>query len=544
MTEMEQTHQIDTPEYCLKTNVGILCDKVGAGKTLEIVSLIASQLPPRNVCSITKSSNTQFMQITYKRNTIPASSNLIIVPHALVPQWIDTLKLSSLSYYKIQRKTEVEELELNDIKNYDVILLSSTHIHIFIAKWCLLPFEQAKWNRIIIDEPHTITGLKNYMFMNFSNITANFIWLVCATPDSIISESYKQIFKFFFGRINRENSFFEMEKQAICIKNNEKYIDKSIKLIPYKTTSVQCLTPAYINIFGNSMPSRALELLHSGSTAEAISYLNCNADTSTNIVKSLTNYYTIKLHNITARINYINQLNITDRDREDRLKQPLIDKGKLEQTIKGIKDRIENVSNDICSICFDNFNVPVASDCCQNIFCMECLLQCASRTKKCPLCREVINTSKLHAIVSDTQANSNQESTSDDNKLPSKDEALINILQNSNSNQKFLVVSNYDSTFINIQQKLLDKNIKFAILTGTSAHIQKVIREYISGQIQVILLNSTHFGSGLNLEMTTDIIIYHKLSKSTKTQVIGRAQRLGRTSQLNITYLKHTNEYL
>ena len=174
---------------------------------------------------------------------------------------------------------------------------------------------------------------------------------------------------------------------------------------------------------------------------------------------------------------------------------------------------------------------------------MECLLECASRTKKCPLCRSFINTHKLHAIVPDSEATISPLIKSE-NKLPSKDDALINILQNSNSNQKFLVVSNYDSTFINIQQKLLDKNIKFANLYGTSAHIQKVIRDYISGEIQVILLNSTHFGSGLNLQMTTDIIIYHKLNKSTETQVIGRAQRLGRTSQLNITYLKHSNEYL
>ena len=116
-------------------------------------------------------------------------------------------------------------------------------------------------------------------------------------------------------------------------------------------------------------------------SAEAISYLNCNADTTDNIVKSLTNYYSKKLHNLKLKIQYIQQLNITNRDREERLKQPLIDKEKLEQTITGIEDRIKNSENNLCPICFDNFNIPVASNCCQNIFCMECLLQCIYRYK-------------------------------------------------------------------------------------------------------------------------------------------------------------------
>ena len=173
---------------------------------------------------------------------------------------------------------------------------------------------------------------------------------------------------------------------------------------------------------------------------------------------------------------------------------------------------------------------------------MECLLQCASRTTKCPLCRERIDTSKIHAIVSETEVNNQPETNQ--GTLPNKDAALINILRNVKPSQKFLVVSNYDSTFANIKQKLFDHNIKFSVIAGSSAHIQKVIKEYISGEIQVILMNSNNFGSGLNLEMTTDIIIYHKLKKTTETQVIGRAQRLGRKSQLNITYLKHSNEYM
>ena len=40
-----------------------------------------------------------------------------------------------------------------------------------------------------------------------------------------------------------------------------------------------------------------------------------------------------------------------------------------------------------------------------------------------------------------------------------------------------------------------------------------------------------------------DILVYHRMSKDLEKQVIGRAQRLGRTVPLNITYLCHENEY-
>ena len=57
----------------------------------------------------------------------------------------------------------------------------------------------------------------------------------------------------------------------------------------------------------------------------------------------------------------------------------------------------------------------------------------------------------------------------------------------------------------------------------------------------MLLLNSNHCGSGINLENTSDLVIYHDMTDSKITQVIGRAQRPGRTSKLNIWRL--LNDY-
>ena len=77
---------------------------------------------------------------------------------------------------------------------------------------------------------------------------------------------------------------------------------------------------------------------------------------------------------------------------------------------------------------------------------------------------------------------------------------------------------------------------------GTSAHINSVVNQYKNGKIQCLLLNARYFGSGLNLENTTDIIIYHHMHDDLKKQVEGRAQRPGRTCQLNIWELCYDNE--
>jgi hypothetical protein len=70
-----------------------------------------------------------------------------------------------------------------------------------------------------------------------------------------------------------------------------------------------------------------------------------------------------------------------------------------------------------------------------------------------------------------------------------------------------------------------------------------IIKYFVTLNCFLVLgLNALNYGSGINLQMATDIIIYHELNIELETQVIGRAQRLGRTSSLNVYYLLNDNE--
>ena len=85
-------------------------------------------------------------------------------------------------------------------------------------------------------------------------------------------------------------------------------------------------------------------------------------------------------------------------------------------------------------------------------------------------------------------------------------------------------------------------DINCSVLKGSMATIEKRINEFKNGKIKVLLMNSESYCAGMNLQCTTDVIIYHNLNSDIEKQAIGRAQRIGRTSKLNVHYLKHNNE--
>ncbi len=113
-------------------------------------------------------------------------------------------------------------------------------------------------------------------------------------------------------------------------------------------------------------------------------------------------------------------------------------------------------------------------------------------------------------------------------------------------NKKLLVFSKYDGSFKQIKDFLNDEGVNFSELKGSSNTISKTIKKYKSigesDSLDVILLNAKFFGCGLNLENTTDIFIYHNMGDCLTNQVIGRAQRPGRTSKLNVTKFCYENE--
>ena len=77
---------------------------------------------------------------------------------------------------------------------------------------------------------------------------------------------------------------------------------------------------------------------------------------------------------------------------------------------------------------------------------------------------------------------------------------------------------------------------------GTSESVEKTLQKY-KDNVQVCLIHSMVEGCGLNLENTTDILFMQATKEELLEQVIGRAQRFGRKTVLNVICLFDKIEY-
>ena len=132
----------------------------------------------------------------------------------------------------------------------------------------------------------------------------------------------------------------------------------------------------------------------------------------------------------------------------------------------------------------------------------------------------------------------------------SKKHALSDVIASiimASASCRILVASMYETT-LDLVCKVMDShNIPWGRLNGgisedTDELIEKTLLMYQDGSITTLLMNARDFGTGLNLQCTTDLVVMHAMPHKARTQLLGRAQRPGRESTLNVWYLTHTNE--
>ncbi len=128
-----------------------------------------------------------------------------------------------------------------------------------------------------------------------------------------------------------------------------------------------------------------------------------------------------------------------------------------------------------------------------------------------------------------------QKKNTGDRKL-TKCETIVNIIQK-NEEGKFIIFSSEDVTFNLIREVLQEQSISCKEIKGRSESREKSIKQFKSGEIKVIFLNSSNNGAGINLQECTDIILYHEMTECVQTQILGRANRIGRIEHLIVHHL-------
>lgn len=572
MMEIENNGVIKVKDYAMKqytnminitgteaeinTNIGILGDKVGAGKTLMIITLLT--INKKMISRDIEMGGTQFYSLKIKPSSSLIKSNLIIVPHKLLPQWKEAfakyspgLKVMSIGLNKeidairkvkkeIKKNWRNEEYEIESemlveekLNGIDVVLIGETMYKRFY-KIC----ENIRFNRILIDEADTIKLPRDM------NCQFNFLWLITGTPSGLFYTS-----KSFLGKIFKDDNL--NLNSNFVIKNDDEFIEQSIVLPHPKRFKIKCITPRELEIIKDLIPPSILQMINAGNSDQAIRTLNCNVDTNENILQVITKNLQDSIGNKKIELEAENKKHYPfnlQKEHEQKIKFIENQIEKLIAKYEDIKKKIYQLNDTNCPVCMGEFTNPVIVNCCKNMFCFDCLAVSMGELKnnKCPYCTQKITQADIHLFQNDNiKLTKTSCCSSSSNKYEEKDklDVLLDLVQKK-PDGSFMVFAGFQETFNKIEVELKKKNIPYHILKGQASTVKKFVDDFRDKKVRILMLNAQFFGAGMNLQMATDIVMYHRFTKEMEEQIIGRAQRLGRdiNSPLNVYYLLHENE--
>lgn len=538
------------------TSMGILADKVGAGKTFTMIALMNQKSDMHTIAptNFPVYGNKNLTVNVYEDETDQVGvasprTNLVIIPHSLKLQWEKALHVA---FPKNTGNTTFKVIMYNsnivpdaEFDNLDILVVSVRQLERLYSVT-----GPKQYRRIIIDEPQTFTIPWNVERM----FRYQFIWFMCATPDDLYRTN-KTWLKTFFGKSQTYLGTLNNSTPArgVTVRNMHSVVDASLNLPPYNETRIICSAPRYLRVLHGHVSSAALEHLNANDVRGALEVLNCGCEKTENIVSAITRHFQNKAEYERIELQKYEDMPsnlISDQCRSQKVQHHTQQLTMYERKINSIKERLAAYDKDEseCPICIDALRAPRAiTGCCQNSFCFKCIVQATTVSDKCPLCKQQDCIQNL-IVESETEQSSKRQKT----EIPLlKSEKLQEILSNRKPEQRFLVVSQHGYIFeriiheINYHQHTQNtpNTQRARVLRGSAFEQRKIIERFENGESPIMLINTQHFGAGINLQMATDIIVYHKLPSTMLNQAIGRAQRPGRTGTLNVTYLCHENEY-
>lgn len=527
------------------TNVGILGDIVGCGKTLTALSIIAGNnlsnihINPYFMKNYNSYRTYNYLNISYENSIIKTdlgiiNTTLIVVPKGPVYiQWEKTIltdtKLRLLSINNLNFiKTNLPIYDGSNLKevneyfeNYDVVLIKNTTLKQLYDHYNYDNYNIVQnWKRIMIDEAHDIIH-KIPQYLNY-----HYLWLISATYTDILKRTSNNLYT-----IGMKDLLQDKNINLILVKNNINFAKRSFLLPePIEKTYLCKLRNDYI-IAKKFLSRQIIEKINANDFAGAIKELGGKNETESDIIELISKELKRELLNKELERDYINSLDINAEQKKEKLKNIEVSIEVQKNKIKDLTERIKSLNTENCSICMDVLQNPVMLEC-THMFCGQCILKWILKNNNCPYCRNHIPSyKKLIAIVNEKNNNIEE--------VLSKEDTFINIIKNK-PDGKFLVFSKGDN-WDNVRRKMIENNMKYEMLKGNTSQMMNTLERFKNGNLNIILLNTQYAGSGINIYYATDVIIYHSMDVD-KQQAIGRAQRPGRTEPLYIHNLCYEDE--
>ena len=519
MELLEQNNIINISNNEFKdTKMGVIADISGYGKSLSVLGLISRDKMtwdcevPFVFEKVKIQAEGRVKSYEIKRyNKIPA--NLILISQTILGQWEQELKKTDLKYTSIKNKQDLTELQA---ENHDIVLVIPTMYNKLVTV-----YSNCAWKRFVFDEPG------NMKVSGMLEIQAGFYWFLTATPMQIFFHHYRCKGSFMRDIIGTSYSEFEALFKTIIIKNNPDFIKASFEMPKTYHYYYKCFQPIY-NLVHNYVNENIKHMIETGNIEGAI--ISLGGDRTSNIVDLILQKKKSELLELDMKIQIY-----TLRDDENKITELENKKIRINNQINELDTKFKDMLKNPCNICCEPLKSPVLEINCQNLFCGECLLTWLQRKNTCPLCRIDVDTTKL--IYIQTEIHDKNDITITEEKNMTKLEKIVDIISN-NSEGKFLIFSDHDGSFLTINRVLKENNITCVQIKGNIKKTEKNLDSFKNGDTQVIFLNSKFNGAGINLQEATDIILYHEMNFDIEVQILGRANRIGRKTHLNVHHLQ------
>lgn len=540
-----------TNKFRISTNIGILADMVGYGKTLTALAIVASvpcdqiKRTEEDIYSYHNRGYVNFTAVCPHRSLAMEDmfirTTLVVVPRGPVyVQWENAIQTQTTlnvlaidTLHTIRKKLPPPGSTIHVIKqffeNYDIVLIKSTTLKVMMDYYSV-PFRDhpiQAWDRIMIDEAHDIIN-------NIALFSFRFLWLISGTYQTLLTRTYGSRSQMSYAI---REIIDEERMNLVLLRGQRGFVMQSFMIPPPIEHFYLCELPRNLTAIHPFLHPSIQQRINANDIAGAIRELGGQNETEDDIVNLVTREMEREHNNKQREISYIETLEIPNDVKQMRIQNLQTELNRIAERITSLKERVTCLDQQSCPICYDQLTNPIMLAC-THVFCGACLLKWMQTGSACPECRAPIASKKLVAIVK-----TKTDQPTSDIPLPtimSKEDTLFKLLEEKPDGQ-FLIFSKCDYTFIRIINHLSSKRIPFAEIKGSTSVMMNILERFRNRELRVILLNTFHAGSGIDMSCATDVVIFHSMGLD-KMQAVGRAQRVGRTTPLVIHNLCYPNE--
>lgn len=485
----------------------------------------------------------------------------------------------------------------------NIINLSNTSTQHFISVISLM--NNYCWRRVVIDDFDTIKIPQDLNSINaiFTWFISSTRRLSKYNLNQVNNGDLEKVLPLItdknYKNIAKNNILFKY----FNVRNDINFIKKSyrIPLLELFYVEVYCMEDRIIELISDITENKKIVELLNSSAINEVSEI-CKSE-STNIVDiyikllgdAYSKYLKVKkdIEFVENILNNLDKLDLSEKGYRytlEMLKSGIVPeyknvkietmlKTKLEELeekvsnyyapIQRVKDRLQEED---CQICCQKYGTDIDKIIickqCNFLICENCVLQISRNRINpiCPNCRGSINYSSDAVIINYNELKEIRNSGDNINCLD-KFDYLIDIIMNKKVKtntvnldiknvvfgkerlpeseiRKLLIYTVSKETIDLIKNKFNSLNLKYFTLHGTTTEMFETIKEFENYKDNsALIVQSTTHCAGINLQFATDLVFMHWIHDvDVMSQIIGRIQRINRTTQPRVYYLLNSNE--